>query len=128
MKSLFSIVFLLFFGCRAQSFRNAEATDTVVAKPNDTLEISPFLVDYIGEFTLGRYISAKEGKLFYQSSATEYGIPLNQIGKDIFHLEDNKATIRFIRNNSNQVMAFRIVWVGGKKETCERKGPAYMAK
>lgn len=130
MKFLIAICFLTCISCNTQQHAtgNEIVGDTFVHTIKDTLEISPFLVDYIGEFTNGKMINAREGSLYYIETIGGKTSALSRIGKDVFHLENNEATIRFFRNNFNQVMAFRMVWVGGKKEFCQRKGPVYMAK
>ncbi|MDB5226997.1 MAG: hypothetical protein JWN78_1190 [Bacteroidota bacterium] len=135
MKIIFIIICL--FACLSCKVQQNASTalnvhgdmrDTMIAGGKDTLELSAFLVDYLGEYTNGKVISAKEQKLYYREINGGKSSLLNRVGKDVFHLENSEATIRFFRNNFNQVMSFRIVWLGGRKEFCERKGPVYISQ
>lgn len=128
MKTFLILLTVFIVACNApQSVSSVSPSATQNLAAGDTMYISPFLLDYVGDYSNGKNILPKDEQLFYYDS-NDSGIALVWIGKDKFRFDNDQADIRFYRNNFDQVMALRISWVSGKKEFCERKGSVYISK
>lgn len=67
------------------------------------------LLPYAGEYTGGRAVTFREGKLHYSRIAEASG-PMTFISSDVFMLAEGDTTIRFTRNKLGKVSGMAVQW------------------
>lgn len=98
---------------RAPNARQRKKLDsyiTYLERPNiGGVRSQNTLTAYVGEYSGGRTVSVKEGKLYY-SRVGETSGPMTFISPDVFMLAEGDTTIRFTRDKLKRITGMEVQW------------------